>query len=294
VQLSVVIVLPISRQGANHKIGIIGGATSAARSRAGYGARAHQVWVALSLVRAPRAPRPRQHRATVADLARRPARPRGVTVRKRLVAATWYRAIPLKNIPASGRPFFSRTPASAVVVDTGNYYPSSATASSTRSGRDAGDPLGRATARAAGGRHLTTFRPQHLASEAGRRAPRTHRPAVAGRRRRGQSDRNALVDQLASTPSRRLGSTVLASSSRHARPHHRPLRQRRPARARRGEMGAQPPVARHRAQAPGTFTAPAEPHSQPDRGRDSPNVLPLPAHCPPRRSPLGSTISRVM
>jgi 8-hydroxy-5-deazaflavin:NADPH oxidoreductase len=106
------------------KIGIIGAGNIGGTLTRRLTALGHQVWVASSRGRAPRAPRPpgsTEH--TVADLARETGATE-VTVeetarRGDVVIVT----IPLKNIPGLPAGLFSRTPASAVVVDTGNYYP---------------------------------------------------------------------------------------------------------------------------------------------------------------------------
>src|SRR5260370_15858111 len=106
------------------KIGIIGAGNIGGTLTRRLTALGHQVWVASSRGRAPRAPRPpgsTEH--TVADLARETGATE-VTVeetarRGDVVIVT----IPLKNIPGLPAGLFSRTPASAVVVDTGTYYP---------------------------------------------------------------------------------------------------------------------------------------------------------------------------
>jgi 8-hydroxy-5-deazaflavin:NADPH oxidoreductase len=106
------------------KIGIIGAGNIGGTLTRRLTALGHQVWVASSRGRAPRAPRPpgsTEH--TVADLARETGATEATVEEAARRGDVVIVTIPLKNIPGLPAGLFSRTPASAVVVDTGNYYP---------------------------------------------------------------------------------------------------------------------------------------------------------------------------
>ena len=126
--------------------------------------------------------------------------------------------IPQKNIPDLPAGLFDGAPDNLVVVDTGNYYPRSATAASTsiEDGTD-GEPVGGAATRAPGGQGIQQHpRPALDGTRPARRHSRAHRPAGGGRRPRRQGRRDAAHRRTRVRRRRRRGpGRVLAATARH-------------------------------------------------------------------------------
>jgi predicted dinucleotide-binding enzyme len=168
------------------KIGIIGAGNIGGNLTRRFSALGHQVFVANS-----RGPE------TLADLARETG---AIAVTAQDAAGQGeviIVSIPLKNIPKLPRDLFAATPASAVVVDTGNYYPQrdghiAEIEAGTTETRWVSQQLGRAVVKA-----FNNIYAQHLL-EGGKPAGTAGRIAlpVAGDDKRAKQVVIDLIDQL--------------------------------------------------------------------------------------------------